>query len=182
MSTTTISGTLAVGAIVLDGEDLQTTLDSITDSSGGSDSDKMNTTNPTFTGTLNGFNFNSMVWPSIPTISSGGVMEVGRYMDWHYVSSDTIDYPMRMTLNSDYTLSMSKGLTISSGTLTTPAITLNGTSLSTTLTGLQSSIDVLTSSLATIQTSLDSLSERVEQLENTQSQFTALVSIDDTAL
>lgn len=50
---------------------------------------------------LDGFHANTSQNPfgKIPTISSAGVMEVGRYLDFHYNSSDTSDYRTRLQIN-----------------------------------------------------------------------------------
>lgn len=50
---------------------------------------------------LDGFHANTSQNPfgKIPTISSNGVMEVGRYLDFHYNSSDTSDYRTRLQIN-----------------------------------------------------------------------------------
>lgn len=50
---------------------------------------------------LDGFHANTSQNPfgKIPTIGSGGVMEVGRYLDFHYNSSDTSDYRTRLQIN-----------------------------------------------------------------------------------
>lgn len=50
---------------------------------------------------LDGFHANTSQNPfgKIPTISSDGVMEVGRYLDFHYNSSDTSDYRTRLQIN-----------------------------------------------------------------------------------
>lgn len=50
---------------------------------------------------LDGFHANTSQNPfgKIPTIGSNGVMEVGRYLDFHYNSSDTSDYRTRLQIN-----------------------------------------------------------------------------------
>lgn len=50
---------------------------------------------------LDGFHANTSQNPfgKIPTIGSDGVMEVGRYLDFHYNSSDTSDYRTRLQIN-----------------------------------------------------------------------------------
>lgn len=50
---------------------------------------------------LDGFHANTSQNPfgKIPTIGSSGVMEVGRYLDFHYNSSDTSDYRTRLQIN-----------------------------------------------------------------------------------
>ena len=50
---------------------------------------------------LDGFHANTSSNPfgKIPTIGSDGVMEVGRYLDFHYNSSDTSDYRTRLQIN-----------------------------------------------------------------------------------
>lgn len=40
-------------------------------------------------------------WNVIPTIASNGVMEVGRYIDFHETSNDTSDYSYRLTSTSN---------------------------------------------------------------------------------
>ena len=50
---------------------------------------------------LDGFHANTSQNPfgKIPTVTSSGVMEVGRYLDFHYNSSDTSDYRTRLQIN-----------------------------------------------------------------------------------
>ena len=50
---------------------------------------------------LDGFHANTSQNPfgKIPIIGSNGVMEVGRYLDFHYNSSDTSDYRTRLQIN-----------------------------------------------------------------------------------
>ena len=50
---------------------------------------------------LDGFHANTSQNPfgKIPTIGSNGVMEVGRYLDFHYNSSDTSNYRTRLQIN-----------------------------------------------------------------------------------
>lgn len=50
---------------------------------------------------LDGFHANTSQNPfgKIPTIGSDGVMEVGRYLDFHYNSSDTSNYRTRLQIN-----------------------------------------------------------------------------------
>lgn len=50
---------------------------------------------------LDGFHANTSQNPfgKIPTIGSDGVMEVGRYLDFHYNSSDTSDFRTRLQIN-----------------------------------------------------------------------------------
>lgn len=50
---------------------------------------------------LDGFHANTSSNPfgKIPTIGSSGVMKVGRYLDFHYNSSDTSDYRTRLQIN-----------------------------------------------------------------------------------
>lgn len=50
---------------------------------------------------LDGYHANTSQNPfgKIPTIGSDGVMEVGRYLDFHYNSSDTSDYRTRLYIN-----------------------------------------------------------------------------------
>lgn len=50
---------------------------------------------------LDGFHANTSQNPfgKIPTIGSNGVMEVGRYLDFHYNSSDTSDFRTRLQIN-----------------------------------------------------------------------------------
>lgn len=50
---------------------------------------------------LDGFHANTSQNPfgKIPTIGSDGIMEVGRYLDFHYNSSDTSDYRTRLQIN-----------------------------------------------------------------------------------
>lgn len=50
---------------------------------------------------LDGFHASTSQNPfgKIPTIGSDGVMEVGRYLDFHYNSSDTSDYRTRLQIN-----------------------------------------------------------------------------------
>ena len=50
---------------------------------------------------LDGFHANTSQNPfgKIPIIGSDGVMEVGRYLDFHYNSSDTSDYRTRLQIN-----------------------------------------------------------------------------------
>lgn len=50
---------------------------------------------------LDGFHANTSQNPfgKIPTIGSNGVMEVGRYLDFHYDSSDTSNYRTRLQIN-----------------------------------------------------------------------------------
>lgn len=50
---------------------------------------------------LDGFHANTSQNPfgKIPTIGSDGIMEVGRYLDFHYNSSDTSNYRTRLQIN-----------------------------------------------------------------------------------
>lgn len=50
---------------------------------------------------LDGFHANTSQNPfgKIPIVASDGVMEVGRYLDFHYNSSDTSDYRTRLQIN-----------------------------------------------------------------------------------
>lgn len=50
---------------------------------------------------IDGFHANTSQNPfgKIPTITGSGVMEVGRYIDFHYNSSDTSDYRTRLQIN-----------------------------------------------------------------------------------
>lgn len=51
--------------------------------------------------TLDGYHANTSQNPfgKIPTITSSGVMEVGRYIDFHYDSSDTSDFKTRLQIS-----------------------------------------------------------------------------------
>ena len=46
------------------------------------------------------------------SISSGGVVEVGRHFDWHYNSTDTTDYTARTEIDSAGNLTHSAGLKV----------------------------------------------------------------------
>lgn len=68
-------------------------------------------------------------WTAIPQIQSDGVMEIGKYIDFHTTSNGTTDYDVRIT-------AATTGLTISgtttgtfSGQLTTSKIIGSGTTI-----------------------------------------------------
>ena len=67
---------------------------------------------------LDGYHVSSSQNPfgKIPLIAENGVMEVGRYLDFHYSSSDTRDYGVRLQITNS-TGSCSVNLPTSSGTL-----------------------------------------------------------------
>lgn len=63
---------------------------------------------------------NGAWWSAIPQILPDGVMEVGKYIDFHTTSNGTTDYDVRITANTT-------GLTISGTTVGTFSGNLNGT-------------------------------------------------------
>ena len=70
----------------------------------------------------------SGVFGGIPVIGSDGVMETGRYLDFHYSNSSTNDYAVRLSCNNDNNVVVY--LPSSSGTLAlTSAIPTNTTQL-----------------------------------------------------
>lgn len=95
-------------------------------------------TNATIDGTLNGFNIPSttntetdvFTWPMLATVASNGYTEIGKVLDWHYITGDTEDYTMRMSIDESGILTMDKGLIV-------PSITLNGNELQTTVDNLE---------------------------------------------
>jgi len=46
---------------------------------------------------LGGTSANGGTWPHIPVVKTDGVMEIGKYIDFHDVTNDGIDSPIRMT-------------------------------------------------------------------------------------
>lgn len=73
--------------------------------------------NPTGTLSLNGFGIGGSSgnwWGAIPTIdNSSGVMEVGRYIDFHISDTGTSDYDYRMNLTASGAMTFSGTLTLS---------------------------------------------------------------------
>jgi hypothetical protein len=70
-------------------------------------------------GTLNGFTVEGASgnrWTNIPTVASNGVMEIGRYIDFHSTAGDTTDFTYRIDNTSNGNLSFSGNLNVS-GTL-----------------------------------------------------------------
>jgi len=59
--------------------------------------------NVTFSGTLNGISTTKSAsgnrWGILPEVESNGVMEVGRYLDFHSTDGDTADYGARLDYN-----------------------------------------------------------------------------------
>ena len=59
--------------------------------------------NVTFSGTLNGISTTKSAsgnrWGVLPEVESNGVMEVGRYLDFHSTDGDTSDYGARLDFN-----------------------------------------------------------------------------------
>jgi hypothetical protein len=59
--------------------------------------------NVTFSGTLNGISTTKSAsgnrWGILPEVESNGVMEVGRYLDFHSTDGDTSDYGARLDYN-----------------------------------------------------------------------------------
>ena len=52
-------------------------------------------------------NFHCKPWGGIPVVDSAGVMEIGKYIDFHTSQSDSIDYSTRITAESPGVLSIS---------------------------------------------------------------------------
>jgi hypothetical protein len=65
--------------------------------------------NVTFTGTLNGISTTKSAsgnrWGVLPEVESNGVMEVGRYIDFHETDADTSDYGARLELSGTQLIS-----------------------------------------------------------------------------
>ena len=65
--------------------------------------------NVTFTGTLNGISTTKSAsgnrWGVLPAVESNGVMEVGRYIDFHETDADTSDYGARLELSGTQLIS-----------------------------------------------------------------------------
>lgn len=57
-----------------------------------------------------GTNDNQDITKKIPKISANGVMEVGKYIDFHSTNQQTTDYTTRITANNDGTISVSGGI------------------------------------------------------------------------
>jgi len=85
----------------------------------------------TFNSTVNGMTIKASAsgdrWGCIPEIASNGVMEVGRYIDFHATDGDTSDYGARLDFDGT-------SLIIAANTTTTGAATFNGTVSAATLT------------------------------------------------
>jgi fibronectin-binding autotransporter adhesin len=75
--------------------------------------------NLTITGTLNGISTTKSAsgnrWGILPEVESNGVMEIGRYIDFHYTDEDTSDYGARLDYDgtnivSTHAFSMPSGI------------------------------------------------------------------------
>lgn len=74
-------------------------------------------------------------WPSIPLIKSDGVMEIGRYIDFHDTSNDGIDYRVRLqtggvALNRGINLPAASGTLVGTGDSATVSNTMLAGSIS----------------------------------------------------
>lgn len=78
---------------------------------------------------LNGYSLSTAgmknVWGTVPSIGADGVMEVGKYIDFHSVSNSASDYDVRITANTS-------GLTLSGTTSGTFSGNLSGNATSST--------------------------------------------------
>jgi hypothetical protein len=86
-------------------------------------------------------------WTNIPTVGSGGVMEIGRYIDFHSTAGDTTDFTYRIDNTSNGNLSFSGNLGVSGATTVSSTLGVTGaTTLSSSLsvTGATSIGGVLT--------------------------------------
>jgi hypothetical protein len=73
-------------------------------------------------------------WTNIPTVGSGGVMEIGRYIDFHSTAGDTTDFTYRIDNSSNGNLSFSGNLGVSGATTVSSTLGVTGaTTLSSTL-------------------------------------------------
>ncbi len=60
--------------------------------------------------TVAGSNDSQAITNKIPKIDGSGVMEVGKYIDFHSTNKQTTDYTARITANDDGTISISGGV------------------------------------------------------------------------
>lgn len=60
--------------------------------------------------TVAGSNDSQAITNKIPKIDGSGVMEVGKYIDFHSTNKQTTDYTARITANDDGTISVSGGI------------------------------------------------------------------------
>jgi len=73
----------------------------------------------TLSGSLNGFTVVGAVgnrWTNIPAIASNGVMEIGRYIDFHRTAGDTTDYTYRIDNNVNGNLAFSGNISFVTAT------------------------------------------------------------------
>ncbi len=67
-------------------------------------------------------------WDTVPVIDSSGVMEIGRYIDFHNNSTDTSDYTYRLDNSSNGVLETSGSLTVNSNINLTGELNFTGVS------------------------------------------------------
>jgi hypothetical protein len=116
---------------------------------------------------------------SVPYISSGGVMEVGRYIDFHPTSASTLDYNIRLdagtsTTDRIFTFASTGGTLLSSGNT---SVSLSGSTLTVTINGTSQS---LTNTWRGIQDNLTSSTSTTESLSAKQGYLLANGSARDS--